>query len=380
MSPPKDVFNFPFFDDFTEPQTIKIQGKKMFSKRTKNHKTKTSMVQSVAGPEHQQKQFDKLKHKFAKDPFMMEVLSAMSGSFEMDDNIDRNARQNYMKSNSSPSQTANNAFNNDRVFSIDENDVCGKGKVFDNPDDKSMKKKKRKKKKKNKTRDENPEVARFQFTPIGQLSAEFVGRQSSRAIESRNKYEYFELNEKYLVEFCDTNSENSYARKRVNSIVNKISQAVEEKSIGSKVINFLKELTMFQERAKKNVKPQKYYKHKRYVLGISETMTYLKRQKGEIKVVIIAKDIEEHVFPLVNELKQNCRATDVPIVMELSRSQIKRSCSSSMRHSCVGILSTNGCEKRFGEIVESLQKRKQFNESKSKEKRINMNKKKEKEK
>lgn len=116
----------------------------------------------------------------------------------------------------------------------------------------------------------------------------------------------------------------------------------------------LREIFRFQARAydKNQIKGRA---HRRYVCGFKECLRQLSINK--VKLMIIATDCEPCSIPggldeVLNDIKAKCLETKVPWVFSLERKKLGYILFKRAAVSCVGILSYDGAQGVFHELME----------------------------
>lgn len=127
--------------------------------------------------------------------------------------------------------------------------------------------------------------------------------------------------------------------------------------LDEKVKSMIGELARFQERAKER-DPLKYQKLKRFCVGIREARRYVTR--GRAKAIICAPNLEEcsvdgGLDDWVEDLIEECREHEVPIIFALSRNRMGKALGRNIRLSLVCILSAEGVHQEFRQVVKMVE-------------------------
>lgn len=123
--------------------------------------------------------------------------------------------------------------------------------------------------------------------------------------------------------------------------------------LDEKVKTMLGELVRFQERAKER-DPLKYQKLKRFCVGLREASRAISR--GKAKCILLAPNIEAcslegGLDDHVEELVEQARAAEVPVVFALSRNRMGKALGRSIRQCIVALLSAEGVHQLFKDVI-----------------------------
>ncbi|XP_036338332.1 selenocysteine insertion sequence-binding protein 2 isoform X2 [Rhagoletis pomonella] len=123
----------------------------------------------------------------------------------------------------------------------------------------------------------------------------------------------------------------------------------------------LRELDRFQKRALSQ-NAIKAHAHRRFVVGIRETQSYLLVNK--VKLIIIAPDCEicegeDGLDAKISNIKSQCQQQSIPYLFALRRRQLAYALFKKAPISCVAILDYDGAREVFSKLLAALVKARQ---------------------
>jgi len=93
---------------------------------------------------------------------------------------------------------------------------------------------------------------------------------------------------------------------------------------------------------------------RRYCVGLREVLRASK-EKGALKAVVVAPDLEQHgrgsLDEKLQQLLQTCRASGTPVVFGLSRLRLGQAIKKSVTISVLGVLDTRGVQEPFERML-----------------------------